>query len=354
MASVGDALASHVANPIKTRFFEFLLWAMSPFPLFFAAAGLREAQRLRPSLFLTLLAWVGPALRVLLHEYHHAELPAAGGAAADAGGRDRHVVVRRVGDAAPGGVARRSCSRSASPTCSSACPSSIPAAPAASSRTPRSPPTTGASGPGRCCTSRTCAIALAPGRLLHTRFRASAAGELSYAAMFDTLSAGGRRGRRVAIVSAAGYGNTMHFFAHLAGACRRPTAPCLTWDSACTMELGGARLGVVGLASLRGNSERVDVQAGRRGLGRRARQHRWRRAGSAPARSPATHPTTDVDHGTEADALPGPGAHLMTASGTMLSVVMPAYNEEDGHRSRGCRRTRARARHGRDGRNWSS
>jgi len=261
MASVGDALASHVANPIKTHFFEFLVWALSPFPLLFAAAGLREAQRLRPALFLTLLAWIGPPFafyftntttpRYLLQGVVPLTLAGAIGmwSFVEPG------TLRRLATATAVfflgfvhlfiGLSEFS-----------------PATPRSFLKDAEIPSDDGRVWTGALLYKSYVRSPLQPARLLQARFRPGAAGEMSFAAMFDTLASGSRRGARVTLVNAGGYGNTMHFFANLAGATPVTSAPCTTYDGACRLALGGTTFGVVGLASLRNTDGRVDLQAG--------------------------------------------------------------------------------------------
>lgn len=260
MASVADALSSHIANPIKTRFFDFLLWAISPFPLLFAAAGLRETQRTRSALFLTLLAWVGPPFafyftntttpRYLLQGVVPLTLAAAVGmwSFVESGGARRIASVAFVF-----GLGFLHLFIGISEFYPSRARSYLKDAEIASDD--------GRVWTGALLYKSYVRNGLTPGRVLTTRFRASAGGELSLAAIFDTIASGARRGGRVMVVSAGGYGNTLHYFAHLAGAEPDRRAPCATWDSACTMQLGGAQVDIVGLAELRGTKQVMDVHA---------------------------------------------------------------------------------------------
>lgn len=261
MASVADALTSHIANPIRTRFFDFLLWAISPFPLFFAAAGLREAQRTRGTLFLALLAWVGPPFafyftgtttpRYLLQGVVPLTLAAAVGmwSFVESGGARRFVSLALVF-----GLGFVHLFIGMSDFYPSRARSFLKDAEIASDD--------GRVWTGALLYKSYVRNGLAPGRVLTTHFRATGGGERSLAALFDTVATGTRRGARVLVVSAGGYGNTLHFFAHLAGAAPDRATPCATWDSPCTMQLGGTRLDVVSLAALRGTTQVVDVRDG--------------------------------------------------------------------------------------------
>ncbi len=261
MASVGDALSSHVANPIRTRFFEFLLWALSPFPLLFAAAGLRETQRVRPTLFFILLAWVGPPFafyfastttpRYLLQGVLPLTLAGAIGmwAFVEAGGVRRLVSTAIVFAL---GFAHLFIGMS----------EFYPSRPRSFLKDAEIGSDDGRVWTGALLYKSYVRTPPSPGRLRQTRFRPTAGGELTYAAIFDTLASTSPRGGRVALVNAGGYGNTMHFFANLAGAMPVPAAPCTSWDTACELAIGNVRLAVVGLASIRGTDTRLDVRPG--------------------------------------------------------------------------------------------
>ncbi|MGQ0539157.1 MAG: hypothetical protein ACT4R6_09450 [Gemmatimonadaceae bacterium] len=56
---LGD-VRSHLTTPDRTRFFEFLVWAVSPFPLAYAILGLRELEPARRWLLATIAAWCLP------------------------------------------------------------------------------------------------------------------------------------------------------------------------------------------------------------------------------------------------------------------------------------------------------
>lgn len=60
MGDVAATVGSHTDNEIYTRFLEFLLVGMSPVPLLMAAAGARDLQRERPLLLAILAVWIIP------------------------------------------------------------------------------------------------------------------------------------------------------------------------------------------------------------------------------------------------------------------------------------------------------
>lgn len=293
MASVGDALASHVANPIRTHFFEFLVWAVSPFPLLFAAAGFREAQRLRPAFFLALLAWIGPPFafyftntttpRYLLQGVVPLTLAGAIGmwSFIESG------ALRRIVSAAVVfclgfvhlfiGLSEFS-----------------PAKPRSYLKDAEIPSDDGRVWTGALLYKSYVRDPLTPGRLLQGRFRPAAAGELSLAAMFDTLATGSRRGARLTLVTAGGYGNTMHFFANLAGVTPVPDAPCTTYDAPCRLALGGTTFDVVGLAAIRDTKARLRLAPG---------DELWVVARDAASGSAGVAP--HVPEGLTLEALPG-------------------------------------------------
>jgi len=63
MAEVLQTVGRHMSDQtIKTRFWEYLLWAMSPIPLALAVLGLREAVVARPWLAAIIVAWSLPVL----------------------------------------------------------------------------------------------------------------------------------------------------------------------------------------------------------------------------------------------------------------------------------------------------
>jgi hypothetical protein len=58
---LGD-VSEHLTTPDRTRFFELLLWAISPFPLVYAILGLREMEPSRRWLLAIIAAWCMPSM----------------------------------------------------------------------------------------------------------------------------------------------------------------------------------------------------------------------------------------------------------------------------------------------------
>ncbi|HJU75746.1 MAG TPA: hypothetical protein VJ717_18525 [Gemmatimonadaceae bacterium] len=58
---LGD-VQQHLTTNDRTRFFEFLIWAISPFPLAFAILGLRDLEPARRWLLATIVAWCTPSM----------------------------------------------------------------------------------------------------------------------------------------------------------------------------------------------------------------------------------------------------------------------------------------------------
>ena len=58
---MGD-VRTHLTTPDRTRFFELLLWAVSPFPLAYAILGLRDLEPSRRWLLATIVAWCVPSM----------------------------------------------------------------------------------------------------------------------------------------------------------------------------------------------------------------------------------------------------------------------------------------------------
>lgn len=57
-----SAVSRHMGGDFKTQFWEYLLWAMSPFPLIFGIWGLRNLLDTRPVIFGSILLWIIPVM----------------------------------------------------------------------------------------------------------------------------------------------------------------------------------------------------------------------------------------------------------------------------------------------------
>lgn len=62
MGRIWGEVRSHLTTPDRTRFFELLLWAVSPLPLAFAILGLRELEPKRRWLLAIIAAWCVPSM----------------------------------------------------------------------------------------------------------------------------------------------------------------------------------------------------------------------------------------------------------------------------------------------------
>jgi hypothetical protein len=62
MKQIFGDVAEHLTTPHRTRFFELMLWAISPFPLVYAILGLRELEPARRWILGTIVAWCVPSM----------------------------------------------------------------------------------------------------------------------------------------------------------------------------------------------------------------------------------------------------------------------------------------------------
>jgi hypothetical protein len=62
MVQIFGDVGQHLTTPDRTRFFELLLWAISPFPLVYAILGLRDLEPSRRWLLAVIAAWCVPSM----------------------------------------------------------------------------------------------------------------------------------------------------------------------------------------------------------------------------------------------------------------------------------------------------
>ena len=62
MVDIFGEVARHLRTPDRTRFFELLLWAISPIPLVYAILGLRDLEPSRRWLLAVIVAWCVPSM----------------------------------------------------------------------------------------------------------------------------------------------------------------------------------------------------------------------------------------------------------------------------------------------------
>ncbi|MEO6445460.1 MAG: hypothetical protein ABIZ91_03460 [Gemmatimonadaceae bacterium] len=261
MGSVATAVGTHVSAPLKTRFFDFLIWAVSPLPLFFAGAGLRELHRERRDLFFLLIAWGLPPLlfyfpststpRYLLQGTLPLVVASAVGMLAFVGGRGWRRAASWGTVMALGfvhvliGLSQFT-----------------PSSPRSYLKDATMPSDDGPVWTGALLYKSYIQRGMTPRALFRGRFRASSGGELGYASAFDSLRRGARRGQRVVIANGGGYSNTMHVLANLAGARVILLGTGTGFDRETEMELGGATIIAIGTSPLRGTTRQLPLRGG--------------------------------------------------------------------------------------------
>lgn len=263
MSALVTDVGSHLGNVFETRFWDYLLWAMSPIPLLLAAVGLREMEPTRRWLLAILAAWMVPPLLFyfgavtspryfLLVTFPLAVAAAVGtGTLLRLGGGVRPVVVGTtlvlahlhlvvgLGFFVPSN--RRSMLVEATfPTHDGPMWAGALLYKSYVMRRPWDAP------------------------LWRPAFRTGGAGETALASIFRELAGGERRGARVIVMTDGAFGNTMHFYAQAAGvratACARGG---VLYNQECTMELGGTRIVTLGTPQLRDvPSQRIPAEAG--------------------------------------------------------------------------------------------
>lgn len=262
MGDVVGAVASHGDNEIYTRFLEFLLVGMSPVPLLMAAAGARDLQRERPWLLAILAAWIVPfgafyftnttSPRYLMQLMPPLCLAAAVGILRSfaAAGWQRTVSIAvllplsfvhlLVGLTNFNPARRRSWLTEAT----------LPSH----------------DGP------------VYTGALLYKtfvqrpdaekawwrlrRFGPSNQAERTVAQLFEAIGAPGWQGRPIVLVTAGGYGNELHFMAHVAGATIVSQEPGMSFNRPTRFRHRGQELLAVGVPDLEAREARLPVRAG--------------------------------------------------------------------------------------------
>lgn len=249
------AVRSHMVNEFGTMFWEYLLWSLSPFPFLFAASGAREMIPARRWLLGFIAAWTLPLFLFYYtatttpRYFLLAIFPLAIATAVGMTGIVRLAGARRtvawaavlalgfvhlfvgLGHFVPG--RRRSMLKEAS-----------------------FPTHVGPMWTGAFLYKSYVQNAADVGRVLHPRFGAGTAAEQTLSTAFGELAAGGRRGSHVVLVTESGYGNVMHFYAHVAGAriLSRGAGPLFNGEF--EMELGGTRLTTIGIPLLAADREK--------------------------------------------------------------------------------------------------
>lgn len=262
MDGVVQSVAAHLQNPITTHFATYLLYGMSPVPLLMAAAGARDLQRSRGWVLAILGAWIVPFLafyftNTTTPRYLMQLMPPLCIAAA----------VGTLGSLAPTGWARIATRAVVLPLTFLHLFVGLG----------EFSPTTHRGWLTESMLSSDDGPAWT-GALLYKTFvrrpdREQAAWRLqrfapwneverSLVQAFDSLATGSRRGHHVTIVTSAGTGNELHYFAQVAGVHFLSAEPGPEFGRRWRMEHGGASLTTVAMYHLRAARTPVPVAEG--------------------------------------------------------------------------------------------
>lgn len=262
MDGVLQSVAEHAQNPITTRFATFLLYGMSPVPLLMAAAGARDLQRSRGWILAILGAWIVPFVafyftNTTTPRYLMQLMPPLCMAAA----------VGTLGSLASEGWARLATRVVVIPlTFAHLLVGLGEFSPATRRGWLTESMISSDDGPAWTGALLYKTFVRRPDRGRATlRLRHFAPWnevERSLLQGFDSLATGSRRGRRVTIVTAAGTGNELHFFAQVAGVHFRDAMPGPEFGRRWHLEHGGTSLTTVGMYHLQATHTPVPVAAG--------------------------------------------------------------------------------------------
>jgi hypothetical protein len=262
MGDVVGSVASHGSDEILTRFLEFLLVGMSPVPLLMAAAGARDLQRERPLLLAILAAWVVP---FGVFYYTNTTSP-----------RYLMQLMPPLCIAAAVGILRSFAASGWARTVSKAVVLTLSFVHLLVGLTNFNPARkrswlTEATLPSHDGPVYTGALlyktfVLRPDhekawwRL--RRFAPSNQAERSLVQLFDSVATPGWQPRPVVLVTAGGYGNELHFMAHVAGASIVGQEPGVSFNRVTRFRLREQELVAVGVPDLESRKGHLPVRAG--------------------------------------------------------------------------------------------
>ncbi len=258
---LGDVQA-HLTTPDRTRFFELLLWAVSPFPLAYAILGLRDLEPSRRWLLATVVAWCVPSMGFYFASTttpRYFILPAFAVAIASAVGMYN---VARLAPRWPR-IAWAVVLLSASLHLFVGLSNFYPNQRRGWLTDARVGSHDGDVLAGAFLYNSYVQHPVREAGLLHPRVGSRNPAERSYVAAFRELGAGRHRGEQVLLIFAGGDGHGVHFFSHQAAATVADKRRSRRVIDGVTYDIGGARLTAIGLYRFDADTApRIPVAAG--------------------------------------------------------------------------------------------
>jgi hypothetical protein len=250
----------HMATPDRTRFFELLLWAVSPFPLAYAILGLREMEPARRWLLAIVAAWCVPSMGFYFTATttpRYFVLPAFAVAVATAVGM--YAVIRLMPRTPK--LAWALVLLSGSLHLFVGLSNFYPAERRGWLTNARVGSHDGDVLAGAFLYNSFMQHPVRGG-VLRPLVGSHMPVERSYVTALQALADGNYRGANIYLIFAGGEGHVVHFFAQHYGARVVDRQPAYGLTDAVTYELGGARLTAIGVYRFDPDSARVPVTAG--------------------------------------------------------------------------------------------
>jgi hypothetical protein len=249
MVQIFADVAEHLATPDRTRFFELLVWAISPFPLVYAILGLRELEPSRRWLLATIAAWCVPSMGFYFTATttpRYFLLPVFAIAIASAVGMN---AVARLGSRRllAWGIVLGTATLHLFVGLSNFYPG-VRRSWLTDARVPSHDGDVLA-GAFLYDSYRTNPVNAAG--VFHPMARVRKPAERSYLTAMSELRAGRHRGERITLVFAGGDGHGIHFFVQNAGATVVDKRPYYHVTDPVTYDVGGARLTAIGIYKVR-------------------------------------------------------------------------------------------------------
>ncbi len=254
----GDVRA-HLTTPDRTRFFELLIWAVSPFPLAYAILGLRDLEPARRWLLAVLAAWCVPSMGFYFAATttpRYFILPAFAIAIASAVGMSNVAKIAPRWPRLAWAVVLLTASLHMFVGLSNFYPN-VKRGWLTDARV--------GSHDGDVLAGAFLYNSYVQHRpaLTHPRVGQVAPVDMSYIAAFDALARHGHHGENIVLIYSGGEGHVVHFFAQNAAATVRDKRRTYRSDDAVSYDIGGARLTAIGLYKFDSDTApRVPVKAG--------------------------------------------------------------------------------------------